>query len=116
MHRWAGLGLVLTLGGAASQPAQQPGGGPTKVGPYFVRQDLMVPMRDGVRLHTIAFRPRGLEGDLAFLFQRTPYGCEPLAGALENQRDNPVLRGGYIVVCQEIRGKFKSEGTFVMQR
>ena len=97
--------LVLALG-AGAQPTRQP---------EFVRQDLMIPMRDGVRLHTIAFRPRGVDGDLPFLFQRTPYGCEPLAGTLENQRDNPVLHGGYIVACQEIRGKFKSEGLFVMQ-
>jgi uncharacterized protein len=97
--------LVLALG-AGAQPASQA---------EFVRQDLMIPMRDGVRLHTIVFRPRDVEGDLPFLFQRTPYGCEPLAGTLANQRDNPVLRGGYIVACQEIRGKFKSEGSFVMQ-
>ncbi len=108
MHRWARIVLLLTAGVAA--------GGQSAPQSDFIRQDLMIPMRDGVRLHAIAFRPRGLEGDAAFLFQRTPYGCEPLATALENQRDNPVIRGGYIVVCQEIRGKFKSEGAFVMQR
>ena len=90
----------------------------------------MIPMRDGVRLHTILFRPaapklaaepsgggpNGVDRDLPFLFTRTPYGCEPLVNAFTAQPDHPLLHGGYIVVCQEIRGKFKSEGSFVMQR
>jgi len=82
----------------------------------FVRRDEMIPMRDGVRLHTIVMRPRDADGNLPFLFTRTPYNCEPFANAADAQPDNPLTHGGYILVCQDIRGKFQSEGSFVMLR
>src|SRR2546422_749304 len=76
----------------------------------------MIPMRDGVRLHTSIFVPKADHGPLPFMLQRTPYGIDEtprraLAGYMKALADE-----GYIFVFQDIRGRFKSEGRFVMQR
>ena len=68
--------------------------------------DVMIPMRDGVRLHTAIFRPRKARGPLPFLIVRTPYGAGYRA----------YVPDPYIFVSQDIRGRYKSEGEFVMLR
>jgi len=82
----------------------------------FTKVDTMIPMRDGVRLHTSIFVPKADHGPLPFMLQRTPYGIDEtprraLAGYMKALVDE-----GYIFVFQDIRGRFKSEGRFVMQR
>ena len=84
----------------------------------FTRTEVMIPMRDGVRLHTFTFThvPTQNNEKLPILFLRTPYGTgdmspAQLAGALPE-----LTAEGYIVVNQDIRGRFKSEGQFVMLR
>jgi putative CocE/NonD family hydrolase len=78
--------------------------------------EVMVPMRDGVRLYTQVYTPTQTAEKLPILFLRTPYG----AGALNPQRIATALpelmADGYIIVSQDIRGRFKSEGQFVMLR
>ncbi len=80
-------------------------------------QSAMIPMRDGVRLQTVVMRPKQQNGPLPFLITRTPYGVPAedsvARGLPESQR---AILDRYIVVIQNIRGRFKSEGTFVMQR
>ena len=77
----------------------------------------MVPMRDGVRLHTNIFVPKQHDGPLPILFIRTPYGA---AGDTKAVASSPTVQSlapdGYIFVYQDIRGRFGSEGQFVMQR
>ncbi|HLG99320.1 MAG TPA: CocE/NonD family hydrolase [Bryobacteraceae bacterium] len=87
--------------------AQQPG--------EFTKQDLMIPTRDDVKLHTVVFTPRDAKGALPILFERTPYG------ALSDEKNllaryAHFVNDGYIFALQDIRGRFGSEGTFVMQR
>ena len=82
----------------------------------FTKVDTMIPMRDGVRLHTSILVPKADHGALPFMLQRTPYGIDEtprraLAGYMKALADE-----GYIFVFQDIRGRFKSEGRFVMQR
>jgi len=81
----------------------------------FERHEAMVPMRDGVKLHTAWYVPRNATGPLPIIFGRTPYGIE---GAANNFRSyyQALVREGYIFAFQDIRGRFGSEGTFVMQR
>ena len=81
----------------------------------FERHETMVPMRDGVKLHTSWYVPRTATGPLPIVFSRTPYGIE---GAANNFRFyyQALVREGYIFAFQDIRGRFGSEGTFVMQR
>ena len=91
---------------------------PPSTGPEYVRSEVMIPVRDGVKLHTVILRPTGSEAGspLPFLMQRTPYG---VAGATpqSTSRSKPELAGsGYIFVNQDIRGRYGSEGTFVMNR
>ena len=75
----------------------------------------MIAMRDGVRLHTNYFVPKGFVGNLPIIMIRTPYGIEGgergFAGAYAE-----LAREGYIFVHQDIRGRYKSEGQFVMLR
>jgi putative CocE/NonD family hydrolase len=83
--------------------------------PAFDKTDTMVAMRDGVRLHTNYFVPKGFAGNLPIIMIRTPYGIEggerSFAGAYAE-----LARDGYIFVHQDIRGRYKSEGQFVMLR
>jgi uncharacterized protein len=77
----------------------------------IIEKDVMVAMRDGVRLATDVYRPEG-EGPFPALVQRLPYGKE-VSGLLNFSFD--VLRGaqaGYAVVVQDTRGRFASEGEF----
>ena len=72
-------------------------------------------MRDGVRLHTTLFIPRDASGSLPILLQRTPYGAAGKTFPLS--RAYPELAADrYVFAFQDIRGKYESEGTFVMLR
>ncbi len=77
--------------------------------------DVMIAARDGVKLHTKVFVPKGAAEALPFIFTRTPYGVDGAASALRG-RYKELGDEGYIFVFQDIRGRFRSEGTFVMQR
>jgi hypothetical protein len=84
--------------------------------PYEVvvfAEDLMIPMSDGVRLAADVYRParagRPLEAKLPILLQRTPYNKKG-AGLVEQARY--FARQGYLVVLQDVRGQYKSEGVF----
>src|SRR5258707_12455417 len=81
----------------------------------FTKQALMIPMRDGVKLHPLVFTPKNAAAPLPILFERTPYG------ALDREkillaRYPELIADGYIFAFQDIRGRFTSEGQFVMQR
>jgi uncharacterized protein len=84
----------------------------------FRRQEVQISMRDGVKLYTDIYIPKKSRERLPFLFTRTPYG------ATNNKGLNTQLTGsykdfvpdGYIFVFQDIRGRYKSEGQFVMFR
>ena len=86
---------------------------------FDIREE-MIPMRDGVRLHTKICIPRNQEEPFPFLMVRTPYGIEGLVNRLKNGgKQGPyreLVEDGYIFVFQDIRGRFGSEGAFVMLR
>ena len=85
----------------------------------FDKTDVMIPMRDGIRLHTEIYAPKSSGERFPFLITRTPYGP-----GLDPQGFRVALSGiyaelaqeGYIFVFQDIRGRYKSEGKFVMMR
>ena len=106
-------GLLLGLSCVVAPLAAQQPSDPTDA---FSKVDTMIPMRDGIRLHTSIFVPKATPGPLPFIVERTPYGIDEaprwvLAGYMKALADE-----GYIFVFQDIRGRFKSEGRFVMQR
>jgi putative CocE/NonD family hydrolase len=92
----------------------------------YARRDVMIPMRDGVKLHTVILVPRGAHG-APILLTRTPYDATKLTSHLPSTHLGPILygydnatdvivEGGYIRVVQDIRGKYGSEGDYVMTR
>ena len=76
----------------------------------------MIPMRDGVHLETVIFAPRNASGPLPFLIDREPYGIPNDEKFAHSPAAEPFLADGYILVWQNLRGKFGSEGAFVMDR
>jgi putative CocE/NonD family hydrolase len=90
------------------------------------RRDVMIPMRDGVKLHTVILVPKDAKG-APILLTRTPYNATELTshahsahlGPNLNGYDNAtdvIVEGGYIRVVQDVRGKYGSEGDYVMNR
>jgi len=85
----------------------------------YKKTSAMIPMRDGTRLYTVIFSPVGATHALPVLLQRTPYGANgsslPEDSTLDVQtfgsNFNILLKEGYFLVFQDIRGKYKSEGT-----
>ncbi|HXH06971.1 MAG TPA: CocE/NonD family hydrolase [Vicinamibacterales bacterium] len=82
----------------------------------FTRTEAMIPMRDGVRLYTQIYSPTQASGPLPILLLRTPYGIGQFTPARLAAALPELVADGYIFVLQDIRGRFKSEGTFVMLR
>src|SRR5271165_4218 len=99
---------------------------PVAAGFDYVRREVMLPMRDGVRLHTVIVVPRGAKS-APILLTRTPYGADDMTSHAPSSHLGPVLqgydnmtdvivKGGYIRVVQDVRGKHGSEGDYVMNR
>ncbi len=88
---------------------------PNHFRPYS-REEVMVPMRDGVTLHAVILRPTDTKEPLPFLMQRTPYGVDGYDSDSINSRYTELAESGYIFVMEDIRGRYKSEGKFVMMR
>ncbi|MHB1021220.1 MAG: CocE/NonD family hydrolase [Acidobacteriaceae bacterium] len=82
----------------------------------YSRKEVMIPMRDGVKLHAIILRPTDTDKALPFLMQRTPYGVDESTPDYINSRYAELARSGYIFVMEDIRGRYESQGKFVMNR
>jgi putative CocE/NonD family hydrolase len=91
-----------------------------------IRRDVMIPMRDGVRLHTVILVPKRASR-APILLTRTPYNATELTSHAQSSHlgnvlygyDNAtdvIVEGGYIRAVQDIRGKYGSEGDYVMNR
>lgn len=84
---------------------------PERVKATYDRQDVMIPMRDGVRLFTTVYTPKDTSQRYPILLTRTPYGTDTYLRSI-----GPSVgfeREGYIFVFQDVRGKYQSEGEFV---
>ena len=92
----------------------------------YARRDVMIPMRDGVKLHTVILVPKSAKS-APMLLTRTPYDATALTSNLQSAHlgsslygyDNAtavIVEGGYIRVIQDVRGKYDSEGDYVMNR
>jgi uncharacterized protein len=74
----------------------------------------MIPVRDGVHLQTVILAPVDQAGPLPILFQRTPYGVPEKPPAKIPTHLKELMRDGYMLVIQNLRGRFKSEGEFLL--
>ena len=89
----------------------------------YVKREVMIPMRDGVKLHTVIVVPKGAH-DAPILLTRTPYDADGRTSRMTSphmldilpQGDEVFVQGGYIRVFQDIRGKYGSEGDYVVTR
>jgi len=129
----AGLALALTLATTIPLVAAKPTSPiepdiPAKFTPHapnadFERREVMIPMRDGVKLHTVLVVPKGARR-APIVLTRTPYNASKhaertpsvaMSGAVA-PGDDLLAAAGYIVVYQDVRGKHGSEGDYVMTR
>jgi putative CocE/NonD family hydrolase len=112
-------GVVTAFSQAAAQsPAPAPGLIPpnAQIGDY-VGTNIMIPMRDGVKLHAEIWRPKNVATTLPILLQRSPYGFElPTDQRFFAVQFKELAKEGFIFVLEDIRGRFGSEGQFVMLR
>jgi uncharacterized protein len=92
----------------------------------YERRDVMIPMRDGVRLHTVIILQKGTK-NAPILLTRTPYDATALTSHAPSLHLGPILQGydnatevivegGYIRAVEDVRGKYGSEGDYVMNR
>jgi hypothetical protein len=114
------LAICIAFGGSLGmQAAGQTQATAPYGGPEYVRSEVMIPVRDGAKLHTVILRPEGSEANgpaLPFLMMRTPYGVANYnADAVEMSKPE-LARSGYIFVYQDVRGRYESGGQFVMNR
>jgi putative CocE/NonD family hydrolase len=121
--------VMVALLSSTPAAAQRYSERPTKLvtpdqGSSYVRRAVEIPMRDGVKLHTIILIPKGAQG-AGILLTRTPYNAESmtkyrastdLGVAIDGYDSAPdvVTEGGYIRVFQDVRGKYGSKGIYMM--
>ncbi|MEO2088500.1 MAG: CocE/NonD family hydrolase, partial [Gemmataceae bacterium] len=87
-----------------------------KPDPRFDRTEAMVTMRDGVKLNTAVYTPKGAKEPLPIIFLRTPYGIDGRPERSFPSYLRELADDGYIFAFQDIRGRHRSEGRFVMTR
>src|SRR5438093_11901055 len=98
--------LVLLTVALAQQPMQDSA---------YTRTEAMIPMRDGVKLHTVIVAPRGTTGSLGILMDRTPYGADgAAAGAARNA--GYLGLSGLIIVAQDIRRRLRADAKVDIHR
>jgi putative CocE/NonD family hydrolase len=126
--RRACAAFLLTVAAHAEPPASLPSDIPPHFTPDtssfdYTKREVMIPMRDGVKLETFILIPKGAT-HAPMLLTRTPYHAEerverfesPHLAAVVPQMDDTAVAAGYIIVFQDVRGKYGSEGDYVMTR
>lgn len=96
---------------------------PPRIGADHERREVKVPMRDGVALHTVVILPQGATR-AGVVLDRTPYGASSLTQVTSSARaasclhplHSDLVRAGYVLVVQDVRGKHESEGEYLMNR
>ncbi|WP_426662942.1 CocE/NonD family hydrolase [Rhodanobacter aciditrophus] len=116
-----------TTAGYPDYPSETPASFKPATGSFdYVERDVMIPMRDGVKLNTVILIPKGAK-HAGIVLTRTPYDAHQLTHNFMSGHLEPLLQGydnaadviaedGYIRVVQDIRGKYGSEGDYVMNR
>ncbi len=116
LQRW--LTIAVLICAPVMTAAQGPGTPPPDLRGLFDKKEVMIPMRDGVKLHTEIYTPKDSKGAMPLFLERSPYGI-----SAQDKGHSPILYryiemwpDGYIFVLQDIRGRYGSEGAFAMNR
>jgi putative CocE/NonD family hydrolase len=117
MMRWLGAGSLLV---ALALPACATAQRPFDLQTNYTKQEVMIPMRDGVRLFTSILVPKDTTKRHPILMTRTPYSCAPYGvdqyPTRLRWRTDRYVREEYIIVCQDVRGRYLSEGEYANVR
>ncbi|HEX9082271.1 MAG TPA: CocE/NonD family hydrolase, partial [Holophagaceae bacterium] len=111
--------LLVLAGGAVRLPAAPPSEASAQVQAQYRKEEVLIPMRDGVKLFTAIYTPKDTSRTYPILLQRTPYSVAPYGPEAYPERLGPSARfqaEGFIFVYQDVRGRMMSEGTFVNMR
>lgn len=86
---------------------------------HYTKYEYRIPMRDGKRLFTSAYVPKDTSQPYPILIDRTPYSVGPYGEDQYKKQIGPsdeFEKGGYIIVYQDVRGRYLSEGNFLEMR
>lgn len=87
---------------------------PFSIKDHYIKKEVYIPMRDGIRLYTAIYLPTDSSTGYPILMQRTPYSCAPYGDKYKNSLgpNMDLAKEKYIFVYQDVRGRYKSEGQF----
>jgi putative CocE/NonD family hydrolase len=111
--------VLIAVGSPGNLWAQTDDGLTEYIRANFSKFEYWIPMRDGARLYTSVYVPNDTSQSYPMLMIRTPYSCNPYGADRYPEHLGPtrkIVREGYIFVCQDVRGRFMSEGVFVNMR
>ena len=122
-------GALLSAAGASAEPAGRiapdtPAHFAPKTDSFdYARREVMIPMRDGVKLHTVILVPKGAQ-HAPIMLDRTPYNAADILSKTQSAHMAMVVpttfdvmvEHGYIIAVQDVRGKYGSEGDYVNER
>ena len=107
---FAGLLVLLAATRGDSQPLPLGRGWLEQAPIQYAKEDFFIPMRDGVKLDTIVYEPEDTRTDYPILLDRTPY-------PIRRMRPPAYLaRAGYIFAFQSVRGRYRSQGSFILMK
>ena len=91
----------------------------TYVADNYTKKEVDITMRDGIKLHTTIYSPKDTSKEYPIIMQRTPYSSQPYGAGKFKEKIAPnihMMQDGYIVVYQDVRGRWLSEGHYENMR
>ncbi|QLE03015.1 CocE/NonD family hydrolase [Galbibacter sp. BG1] len=82
---------------------------------HYTKQEVSIEMRDGIKMHTTIYSPKDTSREYPIIIQRTPYSCQPYGEDQFRSKIGPnetMMKDGYIIVYQDVRGRWNSEGVY----
>lgn len=87
----------------------------TYVKDNYDKKEVMIEMRDGIKLHTTIYSPKDTSKEYPIIMMRTPYSCRPYGADQYRTKIGPnkyLMEEGNIIVYQDVRGRWNSEGVY----
>ena len=113
------LCFLIPRGWTQTQAKNQPDSIELKLKEIYTKREVMIPMRDGIKLYTAVYEPKDNSRQHPILMHRSPYSCSPYGEGFDRHfRTNlkNYIEHRYIIVFQDVRGRHKSEGIFIQVR